>query len=271
MASILGFPDDNDNNGLVTLPSWIPNFGSILSGFVDMFTLQGISTFAACTSLKSQPNISSDGATLYLEASTLVVVGNACQPFFEVDGWEFRLALFDFAAYIPPRDRHTAMSGLEALAETCFAGTYATNHASGESALLGMLHFFRYGPLADPRNPDRGNLTRELEWKVRRANAVVEARHCGLPWAELWNQLEDESVRRLGEHFYYDSEKFLKWRSLFTTPDGYMGLGPSWIVQGDHVMLVKGGHVPYIFRHVDQILRTNVALSKGCWAMEATE
>jgi hypothetical protein len=23
---------------------------------------------------------------------------------------------------------------------------------------------------------------------------------------------------------------------------------------GDHVMLVKGGHVPYIFRHVDQIL-----------------
>lgn len=45
------------------------------------------------------------------------------------------------------------------------------------------------------------------------------------------------------------------WRRCFQTREGGLGLGPEWAKEGDVVMLIKGGYVPYIFTHVDEDLR----------------
>lgn len=248
ISSIISAPEDSSNNNLATMPSWIPNLGSRSSSFHDTFTSQGISTFAACTSTDNQPKISSDGTTLYIEVSRLGVI-NEERP----NALEDRLSLLSFAADIPPRGVQTGESGLEALAQTCFAGTWATTFPDEESPLRGMLHFFRYGQLAEPNHQNIQMLLNEEDWHFSQ-HRRLEAMHNELPWDNLREQLKEESSREQGARFYDNSLKFLKWRSLFTTTNGYIGLGPSWMAESDRVMLVKGAHVPYIFRHVDQIL-----------------
>jgi hypothetical protein len=37
-------------------------------------------------------------------------------------------------------------------------------------------------------------------------------------------------------------------RSVFRTKKGYFGLGPDWLLTGDHVYVIKGAAVPYAFR-----------------------
>jgi hypothetical protein len=39
-------------------------------------------------------------------------------------------------------------------------------------------------------------------------------------------------------------------RSVFRTEKGYLGLGPSWMLPGDRVHIIKGAAVPYVFRPI---------------------
>ncbi|KAF2822682.1 hypothetical protein CC86DRAFT_458461 [Ophiobolus disseminans] len=43
--------------------------------------------------------------------------------------------------------------------------------------------------------------------------------------------------------------------SVFTTKKGYMGIGPTWLQEGHHIFLIRGGKAPYIFTHIDDVLR----------------
>lgn len=232
--------DDADPNDLSVVPSWIPNLGSYSSRILDTFTSQGITTFAACTALDGQPTISYDMRTLHVDAVKLAAIKTVCcQPLARKE----RKPLVDFAASVPTEYVPTGESGLEAVAETCLAGTGGAEDEE-QSALRGMLRFFNRG------DPDIGTTSASDKEASGAAYAALEAAHGGLPWAGL----RKLASRGLGQRFSLEGHRLTLRRSIFTTQDGYMGLGPSWLAEGDHVMLVKGAHVPYVFRHVDEIL-----------------
>jgi hypothetical protein len=44
-------------------------------------------------------------------------------------------------------------------------------------------------------------------------------------------------------------------RSLFMTKQGYMGIGPNWLSDGDGVLLVADRTTPYMFARPDEVLR----------------
>lgn len=236
--------EEAHGKGLVTLPSWIPNLGSWSSRYLDTFTSQGITTFATCTSLDAQPSISSDLKTLYVSAVKLAEINTrSYNPLKD----RKHKTLLDLAATLPTTYTKTGESGLEALAEICPAGTWAKTQ--DRSALRGLLRWLRCGELDAPQ---RRTLPMYKK-KPERSFAALEAQYKDLPWDELRKQVE-KSKCEVGDSFLEDSLRLLMGRSFFTTEEGYWGLGPSWLATGDTVMLVKGAHVPYVFRHADRIL-----------------
>ncbi|KAL0568600.1 hypothetical protein V5O48_013388 [Marasmius crinis-equi] len=54
-------------------------------------------------------------------------------------------------------------------------------------------------------------------------------------------------------------DRFYLHRCLFTTRNGFMGTGPWTVQEGDVVMFVAGGYVPYIFRPSSK--------EPGCWEL----
>ncbi|KAH4923389.1 hypothetical protein HBI26_045450 [Parastagonospora nodorum] len=47
----------------------------------------------------------------------------------------------------------------------------------------------------------------------------------------------------------------LTMQSIFITKQGYVGIGPSGLQDGDSVFLMADGNAPYIFAHIDDVLR----------------
>ncbi|KAH8655377.1 hypothetical protein BX600DRAFT_469545 [Xylariales sp. PMI_506] len=43
--------------------------------------------------------------------------------------------------------------------------------------------------------------------------------------------------------------------SVFTTQNGYMGIGPSWLQTGDSINLIADAHSTYISAQADEVLR----------------
>lgn len=47
----------------------------------------------------------------------------------------------------------------------------------------------------------------------------------------------------------------LTMQSIFVTKQGYIGIGPNGLQDGDSVFLMADGNAPYIFAHIDDVLR----------------
>lgn len=236
---------------LKALPSWIPSPNSWSSRFLDTFSSQGVAHLAACTSLENRPQISSDGTTLHIDAAKLGVIKTVRQSPIEWDWSEF----LEFATAVPAQYMK-GERGLEALAETCLAGTWLDRPGD---ALRAFIQHLKIG-MSDITPDKKENAAAEKE-KSERAYKALEAKYPKL----LRSQQGAEQTKRdaqLERHFHHDSQRLASWRSLFITRNGYLGLGPSWLAEGDQVMLVKGGYVPYIFRHVDQVLTKKVRVTE---------
>lgn len=54
-------------------------------------------------------------------------------------------------------------------------------------------------------------------------------------------------------HKYYYND--LITQSMFMTSQGYIGIGPNSLRDGDAIFLIPGGNTPYILRHIDDALR----------------
>lgn len=246
---------------MMTMPSWIPNPGSWSSN-IESFSSQGIKTCVVCTTVDNNPTISSDGTTLYIDAAKLSVVERVCHNPIDAN----QLALLEFALALPPNFTKTE-SGLQALANTLLAGTW---QGSEKEALEGLVDLIKSGKSHQGDQVDHWWKKRRMDeqetrpkvvqlvkkskdaWgerkSLRRAYEALETNYPEIPWRNMDSQ--EVSLR-----FAKDSERFGEWRSVFSTQnDKYLGLGPSWLEEGDQVMLVRGAHLPYIFRHVDQIL-----------------
>jgi hypothetical protein len=78
-----------------------------------------------------------------------------------------------------------------------------------------------------------------------------------VPWPGPNHKVTNEE-RRLRTEYMLQFMGVSPSRSLFITTRGMIGLGPSWVEEGDVVMLVKGGKVPYLFARFDDHLKRAV-------------
>ncbi|KAI0447884.1 hypothetical protein F4803DRAFT_498030, partial [Xylaria telfairii] len=65
-----------------------------------------------------------------------------------------------------------------------------------------------------------------------------------------WHSSEAKPKQELStnhQNFVSLAVKVNGWRKLFLTNEGLLGLGGSWMEEGEVVMLVESGYVPYIF------------------------
>lgn len=257
--SVGEFSAEDADSELRAMPSWIPNLGSFSSRFLDSFASQGVRTLTTCASLDNQPKISSNGTTLYLDAAKLTVVEMVCHSLLE----KGQLPLIEFALNLPHSlPQYKNQNVLTVLAQTCLASTWAKGQDRNKEQ-VGLMRFFQSGrsdvrEQASRSHWGKSSKSRTAEWTtLERAYEALEAKY-----PELRRKQKSGSESRIGERFNEDSGRLMAWRSLFVTKDGHLGLGPSWLEEGDQVMLVKGGHVPYIFRHVNRILMRKAQVIK---------
>ncbi|KAL0057630.1 hypothetical protein AAF712_015721 [Marasmius tenuissimus] len=86
----------------------------------------------------------------------------------------------------------------------------------------------------------------KLRQKIKERDDRKHAHHgyrVGLAVGVDWRpeSITDTPYMQLFERFYLH-------QCLFTTGNGFMGIGPWTVQEGDVVMFVAGGYVPYIFR-----------------------
>ncbi|KAF4944902.1 hypothetical protein FSARC_14548 [Fusarium sarcochroum] len=62
---------------------------------------------------------------------------------------------------------------------------------------------------------------------------------------------KDETLRLAFEQYQKAFFYGMVWAIFFTTKDGLIGIGPSWLKPGDQIMVVLDAIVPYIFRTAD--------------------
>lgn len=132
--------------------------------------------------------------------------------------------------------------------------THASPTAS-EEALLGTA--------------DEAGDIHEAGTKVEKLDDTIEASSI-VDKTDHGNQIDDKNPTKYSDHD--DSSKpsdevnsvelqlakhlpWIKTQSFFVTANGYMGIGPNWLRDGDAVFLITDSHCPYIFAHVDYVLR----------------
>jgi hypothetical protein len=69
------------------------------------------------------------------------------------------------------------------------------------------------------------------------------------------NARYDEFKKSIGGTKFVACTEDWSTQSMFITNEGYMGIGPNVLRDGDAVFLIQGGNMPYIFAHVDEVLR----------------
>lgn len=101
----------------------------------------------------------------------------------------------------------------------------------------------------------RGNIMVKIQddyWKLRTT-------YPDQPWSELDRETISEERKTLAAHFASTLQTAQTLRSVFRTKKGTLILAPAWAMEGDAVMLVKGGSVPYIFTSTDESLKRKIA------------
>ncbi|KAF2104054.1 hypothetical protein NA57DRAFT_70266 [Rhizodiscina lignyota] len=94
----------------------------------------------------------------------------------------------------------------------------------------------------------------------RRYHDVSDA----LPWDTIWQQTNYNVAIDLllwspalvnhpqGEVFFNDAMyKYYRWRRLYKTSTGYLGLGPRSVRPGDEIWLIAGAQTPFVLRRVN--------------------
>lgn len=271
------------------LPSWVPNptirvFGSVVPlprfgkpTWRDFKRLQWRITPRQPYSPFASPRISHDGSILYVSAarvatiSTYAFSGRMVSRHSPCDMTEF---LRWIVQAVP---RNTARSsGLLALASALAAGRWngrpidSTNREEVLSYFCAGLCWCTYGTIADmdPASPDVASVM--MQWpfapfsapseddklELLKAYHELTAAFSDQPWPKppaLWKG-KPMRTKYLNRAWAYWAQLLPRMTSLaiFATKEGYMGLGPPSIREGDVVMLTDT-ELPYVFAHVDNV------------------
>jgi hypothetical protein len=71
------------------------------------------------------------------------------------------------------------------------------------------------------------------------------------PPAESNDNIKENVLFDLMKHYCED----LNMQSIFVTKQGYIGIGPNGLQDGDSVFLIANGNAPYVLAHIDDVLR----------------
>ncbi|KAI1314023.1 hypothetical protein F5Y03DRAFT_380872 [Xylaria venustula] len=117
-----------------------------------------------------------------------------------------------------------------------------------------------------------GYVSRKMEARREEPNEE-EAKKLATSLDEAWAKLKSiypnkpwpSSAAKPGQEPTAEHEKFMQvavkinaWRTLFLTQEGLLGLGGCWIEEGEVVMLVESGYVPYIFESAEEKAKKDV-------------
>jgi hypothetical protein len=240
------------------------------------------------------PKISVDGTTLLLTAVKLDTISEhrrlARNLFADTENeWT---ELLDWIALSVPRiDPKNGNLGLD----TCIRVVLSKYRMEGpltqfsEAELLAWFCIFLDSILgaktkkngeqdSEPKSPESTKNSEDIYAKIK-------ARHPDAPWPDHTKDASQSKTiksNRLIQIYVNESERSPKekrarldelkksldatsfgkryaedWstQSMFITKEGYMGIGPNVLRDGDAVFLIKGGNMPYIFAHADDVLR----------------
>ncbi|KAI1085390.1 heterokaryon incompatibility protein-domain-containing protein [Whalleya microplaca] len=263
---------------LLHVPSWVPIPGSLASQTADTFATQGGAHFAACTNLKSNPKISPDGKTLFMDASRLGTIEHVCTTKYLLpDDVNEMTDFLEFITKIPRKYSPSGQWGLSAFAHVLVGGVWGAEHPPPRETVTGLVTFLdddvrKYTRKLDKdikelqdtnirnrlvnqgvrlmtkTNESIGSLQQKKE-RLQKAYADVKDAYPNQHWPDPKKKIGPEAAE-LKERFELSTTSALSWRNTFLTREGYLGLGPWSLAKGDVVMLVNGGYVPYAFTPV---------------------
>ncbi|KAI0506673.1 heterokaryon incompatibility protein-domain-containing protein [Xylaria bambusicola] len=259
----------NDPN----LPTWMPEPGGSIAGFIEPFVYQKGTDFGACVTSLASPKISPDGRTLYLQAARLGTVEHVFQrkmifAFNLIDTGDDMIAFLEFAAKIPTEYGPSKESGFDALARTLVVDSMLngnpvvalTEYLDTEVAMFRRKLDRLSKPKPQPSGVE-GYLAQKLDvhrGEPSEGEAKTLATRLDEAWAKLkslypdkpWSSFDAKPGQERSSDYRNFVDVGLKvngWRALFLTKEGRLGLGGFWIKKGEVVMLVESGYVPYVF------------------------
>lgn len=266
LNTIFAFRDpDLDLDGALDpppmLPSWIPNPTAWSSRVPESLALCGEDSFTACTTLPTQPEISSDGRVLYLEMAILDTVSEVGL------GPEH---LVEFMRWAKHQSNRLSMQKLaHVLVAGVWDGQYSEHPTSDAVVGLCELLYSELVRLTDVlvQSPWEGAAAIEemhkngshagkakfkqlRDGRSKRVDVILQhfldlkAAYPQAPWPQ--EQLQTFESSNHAKNFHRNMSTALKERKLFVTGNGLFGIGPRTLMPGDEVMLIKGSPVPYI-------------------------
>lgn len=267
-----------------SLPTWVPDPGSRDERVVEPLAFQKGTNFGACVSSLASPKISPDGRTLYLQAARLGTVEHVLKrkmivAFDLIDLEGDMISFLEFAAKIPTEYGPAQESGLDALARTLIVDSPLDG-----DPVIGLIEYLntevskfrrKLNRLSKPKpqlsgvegyisrkmearnNDPSGEEAKTLATRLDEAWAKLKSIYPNKPWppsdAKPGQKPTDEH-----RNFVQVAVKVNGWRTLFLTQEGLLGLGGCWLKEGEVVMLVESGYVPYVFSSAEENAKKHV-------------
>jgi hypothetical protein len=102
---------------------------------------------------------------------------------------------------------------------------------------------------SDCNSEQHPGFAHQLAEMVKELTGLKHSTH--KPPAESGDGIKENVLFDLMKHYCED----LNMQSIFVTKQGYIGIGPNGLQDGDSVFLIANGNAPYVLAHIDDVLR----------------
>lgn len=110
----------------------------------------------------------------------------------------------------------------------------------------------------DPSEEEAKRLVTSLD----EAWAKLKSMYPDKPWSSSDAKPDQEPTSQL-RNYIGVALRLNAWRAMFLTKEGQLGLAGGWVEEGEVVMLVESGYVPYVFKLAEQTAKEQVKSVKG--------
>ncbi|KAI0906049.1 hypothetical protein F4823DRAFT_631880 [Ustulina deusta] len=202
-----------------SLPTWVPEPGSLDERVVEPLAFQKGTNFGACES------------GLDALARTLIVDS--------------------------PLDGDPVIGLIEYLNTEVSKFRRKLNRLSKPKPQLSGVEGYISRKMEARNNDPSGEEAKTLATRLDEAWAKLKSIYPNKPWppsdAKPGQKPTDEH-----QNFVQVAVKVNGWRTLFLTQEGLLGLGGCWLKEGEVVMLVESGYVPYVFGSAEENAKKQV-------------
>ncbi|KAK4112503.1 HET-domain-containing protein [Canariomyces notabilis] len=248
------------------LPSWVPDWrGNLRPSFYTIHEATDTHLFSACgpeTSVRSLPTTPSMPHSALGLAGYLVDTVSAIAAGGTWDDMSWDAARFlGFFAQVDALFAHS-LSVSANLPQ--FYPSESRRHEARWRVPIGDLFWTSRGSGPRMRRPGGGSSETAQAAQLQWAQCVESLR-----WFDECEKLADvaEQNRRLVEWDwegkrergelggdYHESMKYVMGKKPFCTAEGYLGMGPAGVREGDVVVVFCGGRIPFVLRPVEDVI-----------------